>query len=272
MKIFSLVFLITCLTGTVLADDAGYACLIEPYQKVELRSSVEAQIEKVFVERGSFVKKGQLLVQLASGVEEAAKAAAEYRTKMQGQLRSAETKVEYLRRKLRRREDLIDQHFISGQDRDDTASELKLAETELIIARDERELATIEHQRQVELLQQRRLISPFDGVVTDRLQHPGELAQTGETARPILKLAQIHPLRVEVILPVTAYGKVKLGSAAEVNIDSPMRGNFSAVVRIVDTVVDSASATFGVRLDLPNPKSKIPAGVKCKVTFSDLHQ
>lgn len=247
------------------AAEAGHACLIEPYQKIELRSSVEALIESVLVDRGSVVHKGQELVHLASGVEEAARASADYRTKMQGQLRSAETKVSYLKEKLRRREELIRQNFISGQDRDDTASELMLAEAELAIAKDDRELAALEYRRQTELVQQRKLLSPFNGVVTERLQNPGELAQTGETARPVLKLAQTNPLRVEVILPVSFYGKIKNGNQAEVVADAPQGGRYMATVRVVDKVVDSASGTFGVRLELPNPKGDILAGVKCRV-------
>jgi hypothetical protein len=38
-------------------------------------------------------------------------------------------------------------------------------------------------------------------------------------------------------------------------------------VAIVDRVVDSASGTFGVRLDLANPKGDIPAGIKCRARF-----
>lgn len=38
-----------------------------------------------------------------------------------------------------------------------------------------------------------------------------------------------------------------------------------ARVTVVDRVVDAASGTFGVRLALPNPGHRIPAGLKCKV-------
>jgi multidrug efflux pump subunit AcrA (membrane-fusion protein) len=111
------------------------------------------------------------------------------------------------------------------------------------------------------------LLSPFDGVVTEVEQHPGELAQTGEGARPILKMAQIHPLRVEVVLPVALYNQVRTGAAAEIEAEAPTKGRFKATVQIVDKVVDSASGTFGVRLELPNPSGSMPAGVKCKVRF-----
>jgi membrane fusion protein, multidrug efflux system len=34
---------------------------------------------------------------------------------------------------------------------------------------------------------------------------------------------------------------------------------------VVDKLIDAASGTFGVRLQLPNPNHKIPAGIKCSV-------
>jgi len=266
LPLFALSLLLAALPAA--AADPAYACLIEPYQKIELRSPVEALIAKVHVDRGSVVHKGEVLVELDTGVEEAALAAAKYKAVMEGQVRSAETRVGYSHDKLRRREELNRLNFISAQDRDDTYSEMRLAEAELVDAKDNRELAALEYKRLQALVDQRRLLSPFNGVVTERLQHPGELAQTGEGARAIMKLAQTHPLRVEVILPVALYGSIRNGAHALVVAEPPLKGTFQATVRIVDKVVDSASGTFGVRLDLPNPKGDIPAGVKCRVTFA----
>lgn len=249
------------------AAESAYACLIEPYQKIELRSPVEALITDIRVDRGATVKKGQVLVELDTGIEEAALAAAKYKAVMEGQIKSAETRVGYARGKLTRREELNRMNFISAQERDDAYSEMRLAEAELVDAKDNRELAELEYKRLQALVAQRRLTSPFNGVVMERLQHPGELAQTGEGARPILKLAQTHPLRVEVILPVSLYGRVRNGASATVVAEPPIQGSYQATVRVVDRVVDSASGTFGVRLDLPNPRGNIPAGVKCRVTF-----
>jgi len=245
----------------------GFACLIEPTQRIELRSPVEARIDSILVERGDEVKKGQLLVQLDSGAERAALDSARYRAVMEGQVRSAESRLVAARDKYQRREQLVKEKFIAAQDRDDSLAEMQVAEANLLEAKDNRRLASIEQQRISELLEQRRIRSPINGVVTERLQHSGEIAQTGETARAILRLAQTHPLRVEVILPVAMYGKVKQGARATVDAEPPLTGRYPANVSIVDKVVDSASGTFGVRLDLPNPKGEIPAGVKCRVNF-----
>ncbi len=258
-----------CIGSISAADDVqnSYECLIEPNQRIELRSSVEALINKVTVERGDPVKKGQLLVELDSGVERAAHEAAAYRSTMEGETKTATTRLEYSTEKLKRREELVKRSFISTQERDDTLSEMRLADAELVQAKDNKQLASLEQKKLKEILRLRTLNAPFDGVVTERLQQPGELAFTGEGAKPILKLAQINPLRVEVILPLKLYGGIKTGSKAEIVPELPLKGKWQATVKIVDSVVDSASGTFGVRLELPNPKHDIPAGVKCNIYF-----
>lgn len=171
-------------TGLRAAPDDEFQCLIEPYRKIEIRSAVEALIETVHVQRGSVVRKGQRLVDLQSEVEKAALASAKYRAIMEGTVRSGEARVDYATDKLRRREALSQQSFVSSQDRDDAAAELRVAQADLLEARDNRQLSVLESKRLEELLRQRTLTSPFDGVVTEVEQHPGELAQTGEGRTP----------------------------------------------------------------------------------------
>jgi RND family efflux transporter MFP subunit len=250
------------------AQDKGHECLIEPWQRIEIRSPVEALIASVPVERGSQVKKGQLLVALDSSVEDAALAAARYRAKMQGQLNSAESRLNYARIKHQRREDLKQQNFVSAQDKDEAQAELYVAEAAFLEAKENHQAALLEMRRLEELARQRRLLSPFDGIVTERIQNPGELAQTGESARAILKLAQTSVLRVEVLLPASFYGSIKAGQKADIEALAPKATAYAATVQVVDRVVDSASGTFGVRLALQNPSGAIPAGIKCRVRFS----
>ena len=248
--------------------DAGHACLIEPMQRIELRSAIEGRIDVIHVERGSEVRKGQILVELDTAAERAALEGARYRAVMEGQLKSAESRMLATKEKFQRRDELVKEKFIAHQDRDDSLAEMRVAEANLVEAKDNQRLAVIEQRRLTELVDQRRLRSPFAGVVTERLQGVGEVAQAGEGARPILRLAQTHPLRVEVVLPVAMYGKLKPGSKAIVDAEAPLSGRYPATVAIVDRVVDSASGTFGVRLELPNPKGEIPAGIKCRARFT----
>jgi RND family efflux transporter MFP subunit len=246
-----------------IAAEPPSQCLIEPHQKLDIKSPLSAQIAAVHVERGAFVRKGQLLVSLDAEVEQASLAVASYRAVMEGQIQSAESRLANARDKLKRREELRVENFISAQDRDDSAAEARIAEADLLEAKDNRELAKLEAKRLAASVNRYSIVSPINGVVTDRLQNPGELAQSGDAANAIVKLAQIDPLRVDVVLPVARYGAVKVGAVVEIKTEAPLSGTYRATVRVVDRVIDSASGTFRVRLELPNPRGDVPAGVKC---------
>ena len=249
------------------APASAHECLIEPQQRIEIRSPVNALIDKVQVERGSVVRAGDVLVQLDASVEREALAGARQRAQSDAEVQVARARAEYAREKFRRRDDLRRQNFITAQERDEAEAELRVAEAELALATDNRRLAGTEAQRLEAMTKQRTQRAPFTGVVTERLQHPGELAFTGEGSRPILRMAQTHPLRVEVVMPTSMVGKIRVGSRAEVTPEAPLAGSWQATVRVVDQVFDAASGSFGVRLELPNTNGAIPAGVRCKVRF-----
>ena len=49
-------------------------------------------------------------------------------------------------------------------------------------------------------------------------------------------------------------------------------GSHAATVKVIDSVFDTASGTFGVRLEMPNAGGKVPAGIRCRVDFPELRQ
>ena len=252
-------------TGQARAQ-AEFDCMIEARQAIEIRSPVEAMIESVRVKRGDSVTKGQILVTLESGPERAAYALAQSRAQAVGEIRAAEARVDITQKKLKRADELVKQNFVSVNARDEAEAEHKLATEELRRAQENQKIAQHEAKRAAEVLAMRTIRSPFSGVVVEVLLKPGEFGAI-TFKDPILKLAEIDPLHVEVILPVSLYGRVKPGQHATVMPEAPVGGRYDTVVKIVDRVVDAASGTFGVRLELPNRRRELPAGVRCKVQF-----
>jgi hypothetical protein len=101
--------------------------------------------------------------------------------------------------------------------------------------------------------------------VIDRYLNPGESVEQ----RPIVKIAQVNPLRVEVVAPVSLLGKIKRGQLAMVTPESPVGGSYEAEVKIVDPILDAASGTFRIRLELPNEDYSLTSGLRCQVGFLD---
>ena len=242
-----------------------FDCIIEARQTVDIRSPVEGLIDKVAVERGEFVKKGQVVVTLESGPERAALAIARSRAEQQGAVKAAEAKLDLSRKKETRAEELARQNFISPNALEEARTERSLSESELRVSRENQRLAELEVQRANELLNMRTIKSPVNGVVVDRYIKAGEFATTN-VKDPIVKIAEVDPLNVEVILPARLYGDIKRGSKAEVAPETPAK-KYIATVAVVDQVMNAAAGTFGVRLELRNANLEIPAGARCRVRF-----
>ncbi|MEO8165641.1 MAG: efflux RND transporter periplasmic adaptor subunit, partial [Betaproteobacteria bacterium] len=263
-SIFRTLWLSALLPLSAIAAD--HDCMIEARQKVDIRSPVEAVIESVQIRRGDLVKKGQIIVTLESGPERAALRLAQSRATMQGELKAAEARVELTQKKQVRAEELYKQNFVSVNARDEAEADYRLATEQLRQARENQKLAELEVNRAAEVLAMRTIKSPFSGVVVEITQKPGEFSGSN-SKDPILKLAEIDPLNVEVVLPVSRYGQIAVGSRGEVRPEAPIGGTYTATVSVVDRVVDAASGTFGVRLELANRARRIPAGVRCRVRF-----
>ncbi|HEX5477370.1 MAG TPA: efflux RND transporter periplasmic adaptor subunit [Burkholderiales bacterium] len=254
-----------------LAADAAqatkeYDCLIEARQSVDVRSPVEGVIESILVRRGEKVRKNQLIATLSSGPERAALELARSRAGMEGELKSAEARVELARKKWERAEELQKKNFVSVNARDEAQAEFRLASEQLRAARENRALAVLDVKRAEEVLAQRSIRSPVNGVVVEIMLRPGELMSSNQKD-PIMKIAEIDPLNVELVLPVQDFGRIKPRERATILPEEPVGGRYTASVEVVDPIVDAASGTFGVRLRLPNPGNRIPAGVKCRARF-----
>lgn len=254
------------LLGASQALAAGYECLVEASQTVELRTAVDGLIDKVHVQRADRVRRGQPLVELESRVETVAVEAARFRAEMKGQIATAQSRVTYARKKFARAAELQRDNIVSAQSADEADAELKLAQAELLAGEEARTMAQIEYRRALAQLALRTLHSPFDGVVVERMLNPGDLAESGSGRKPVLLLARIDPLHVDVALPDRLFGKVAAGDRMVVTVRGP-GGRYDAKVRFVDRVVDAASGTFQARLDLPNRDGSVPSGIRCTADF-----
>ena len=249
------------------AQAAAFDCLVQPTQSIEVGSPVVGLLEKVYVRRGDRVTKGQVIASLESHAEKAAAELARLRSVATGPTLSAEGKIRFAERKFHRRAQMAVEKLMSPQEADDAEAELKLAESELRTAQENRQLAAVEFQQQSSLLNLRTIRSPFDGVVVDQLLYPGEVVEPTGAKKAILRLAQLDPLRVHVILPMAAFRKVAPGMSVQVSLEAPLGGTYLAKVKTVDKLIDAASGTFAVFLEMRNSDLAVPAGVKCRVAL-----
>lgn len=252
------------LAGAALAPGAQAAtlggCLIEPERIAEVGTPVAGVIERVEVERGERVRRGQVLAVLRADVERASLDVARSRADSNADLEAAAANAAFQRDRLQRAEDLFRQNFISQQALDQARTEARLAEQKLRQAREQRAISRQERDVAEAQLAQRVIRSPMDGVVVERHASAGERADD----RPLLRIARIDPLRVQLVVPTALYGQLRPGSPVAVQPELPGAGRMTARVTAIDKVIDPASNTFRVQLALPNPDLALPAGLRCK--------
>lgn len=264
---YSLLILMLLVGREVIAqtqEPAQLNCRIEPSIVVEMSSAVEGVISEVLVDKNDPVKKGDVVARLDAGLERATVELRRVQAELDSDVQAQKLALEFSERSLARVKDLYDKKAASFSELDKLKTERAIAQQQLQQALDRKRQAELEHNRALADLQRRTLVSPIDGVVIERFKEPGEHIDF----EPVLKLAQLDPLRVEVFAPASLYGKVKAGMTAKV---SPELGiaeqSYSAKVVLVDQVIDGPSNTFGIRLSFPNPGNRLPSGLKCRVIF-----
>jgi len=199
------------------AGAAEFDGVIEPYMVVKVGSGVYGILETVEADRGDFVKKGQVLATLQSSVEKATMEAARARAEMEADIKAKQANLDFYTRKKRMNEELYKKEVLPFSQMDEIETNRILAETQLQDALENKRLAELEFKRSVEVVNRLTIRSPINGVVVERNLSPGEYIEN----QSVLKLAQIHPLNVEVILPVSQLPFIKVGMRAKVIPEAP---------------------------------------------------
>jgi RND family efflux transporter MFP subunit len=246
--------------AAVCAETVEYVGLIEPYAVVDIGTPDEGIVDRVTVDRSDMIEAGQILVQMDSSLEWASLEKAKAMAIFDGEIGLQKTQLAFARRAHGRFKRL---EAIANHDKDQAKTEIILARQRLKQAREKKTQAQFELKKAQAILNLRSIKSPISGVVVERYVSPGEYVDN----QPLLRVAQIDPLRVEAIVPAQMFGRIVPGMTATIVPELPEYGEPTATVTIVDRLIDAASSTFGVRLELPNVDQQIPSGLKCLVRF-----
>ena len=244
--------------------EEGYGCLIEPMVVASVGSQVQGVVEELLVDRSDLITRGQPLVLLAADIESTNLEQARARADMASEISAREADLRLAEHQMRRMRELHAQNMAPAAERDEAVAQYEVARATLSQARDNRTLQQLELQRAQQTLAQRTLRSPIDGVVVEQQVAAGEFVYDN----PVMTIAQLDPLRVEVVLPASRFGEFEPGDVATVEPEMKPAEPLQAIVDVVDRQLDPRSGTFGIRLLLANPDLLITSGQQCKLQFS----
>ncbi len=233
-----------------------------PFLAVQLHARVPSYVDRVLVDRGSFVKEGDLLIQL-SAPEMMARI-----SQAQGQLTSAESDEAQAEAQLAAAQ--------STYSRLEQASKTPgtVAENDIFQARQQTEAAQAlvrSRQRTVESLKSNlksqqdlaaylRVKAPFGGVISTRYVHPGALVGPGSDV-PLLQLDQISHLRLAVAVPEADVAGLVKGTDVDFKVPAFPDRTFSGAIARPAYAVDMKTRTMPVELDVANPERLLAPGM-----------
>ena len=207
---------LVCFVFLFLLGSASHAaeldCMVKPEMYIELSSAVPGVLEKVWVNKGDHVIKGQVLAQLESSVEAAKVKQAKYEAASDSEIKNRKAHLEFAVRNRARSDDLYARGSLSKAEKDKAETDVALAQTELARAIEQKKTAVLKLEVANAQLELKTIISPIEGIVIDRYAMIGESV----AEKAIMKLAQVDPLRVELVAPTEYFGLIQKEMEVEV--------------------------------------------------------
>jgi RND family efflux transporter MFP subunit len=256
-------FFVAFILHTNLSTAAELDCLVKPEMYVELSSSAAGVLESLLVDKGDHITKGQAVAQLESSVEAAKLNQAKFEAANNSEINNRKAQLAFALRNRARSQELFQRGSLSKTEKDKAETEVALAETELAKAEEKKKAAALALDLAKAQLALKTIKSPIDGIVIDRYAMIGESVSD----RAIMKLAQVDPLRVELVAPTEYFGLIQQGMQVQIRTERPANKVVTATVTIVDQLIDPASGSFSVRMSLPNPDDQLVGGVNCTAVF-----
>jgi membrane fusion protein (multidrug efflux system) len=214
-----------------------------PYERVAIFARANGFVSQVLVDRGTHVKQGQLLLTIVA--PELGAQRAEAQAKLQGD------------------KSTFDRLKAASQ----TPGAVAGHEIEVAEAAVQADQARLDSVRAME--QYLVLTAPFEGTVVERNVHPGALVgpQGGSTATPLLRLEQLHKLRLTVSVPESLVGGIADGVTASFSVRSFPGVRFSGITKRVSGSIDTKTRSMPVELDVENADGRLAPGMFATVVW-----
>lgn len=228
---------IVTLEKTRIARTIDYTATILPFEEVNMAPSTPGRIDRIYVEEGDRVTKGQELFLMD-------------RT----QLYQQKVQLASVSKDLSRLDTLLRMGSVTQQQYDQMKTQYDVLKTN------------------VDFMEENTLLrAPFNGVITGKYFENGEMysgtptTQTGRSA--IVTIMQVNPLKVNVAVSEQYYPLVKNGMKANITADVYPGEIFTGRVFRKAPTVNSITRSFIAELELPNRNEMLKPGMFVRVSM-----
>lgn len=277
------------ITTSINAREAKYVALVEkptltngqdglelsgelkPYLQTEMFSRINGLVSERCVQLGDHVKKGQLLATIDTPDLDAETASAKSAL-ISAEKHLMETKYQYnfAKQTYERFKNSSSDGAISRQDLDTKYNEFKTSEMNYLGAQADVDKAKQDLNRLTALQGYKRVVAPFDGVISKYNIDAGANVVSGgsSTSTSLFEIQQIDKFRATIFVPQNYVRFIKDGQAVEVYIPENPSQKFKGYISQISGKLDNVSRAMEVALVIPNDgKSGLYSGLYVKTNI-----
>jgi membrane fusion protein, multidrug efflux system len=258
-------------TATVVSQKLGKTITIPgdltAYQGVNLNARVSGFVESIAVDRGSWVKRGQLLGKLSAPELRAQRLEAEAKVQaVRAQVAEADAKTVAAQSTYGRlKAASATPGVVAGHDVEIAERSLEAARAHVNALRSSGGAAEAAVKAVAEMEAYLQLTAPFDGVITERNVHPGSLV--GPSTGAMLRIEQVSRLRLTVPVPEAYVGAITRGTKVEFRVSAFPDQTFQGTIARPAHTLDMKMRSMLVELEVANPKLTLAAGMFAEVQW-----
>jgi RND family efflux transporter MFP subunit len=235
---------------------------LAPFLQTDIEARVPGYVEKVLVDRGSIVQRGQLLVQLSAPEMKSQTNASESSlheveadvAQAEAQAAAASSTYARMQEAAKTPGAIAGNELVQAEKQKAAADSLVESRKAAVRAAKEKLQATSEMESYL------RVTAPFDGTITDRFVHPGMMVDAGGHT-PLLKLQQTSHLRLIVPVPETYVGSIVKGKLVPYHVPAHPGKSYTAKIARVPNALDQQNRSMMVELDVYNTDGTLAPGM-----------
>ena len=245
---------------------------LQPFEEVRVFPKVSGFVNWIGVDRGSRVRKGQLLARLTAPEIVAQKSEAEAKVlSADNQRIAADAKLAADESSYQRLKAASATPGVISDDELETAEKNVEADRARVVSlRNTADAARASLRSADEMESYLRITAPFDGVVTKRNVHPGALvgpAGGSNAEHSMLRIEEVSHLRLIVAVPEIYVAGVETGAKVNFTVPAFPARTFSGTVARMANSIDVSTRTMPVELDVWNPNLELASGMFPQVSW-----
>lgn len=246
-------------------------CTISYADSAQVGAAEVNIISEMYVNRGDKVKAGQLLAILPDQELRAQIARLKYISELDTDIRIADLRHRQILARLQVDQALRDRHAISLQQVFMDKVDADLAAAAAVQARQNKQIAILQHAETSAHLRMKMILSPYDGIIGDIYKRPGESVGFGQ---PVFRVDNIDVLHVTGKLDIADINRVKLGTPIIMQIDIggtdiPItHQRFEGTVSYIDSKIDTTTFNCPIICTIPNRDQLMLAGMEASITIN----